>query len=520
MLSDDTSKIKSRKTRVRTPKHPVVTRAYRFPMAVSATQSAKLFSVLRCCLELRNLLVSDRIDNRAIVKEAKQSGVKPEDYHYLNRADQYKAVSLYSKQNPILSKIHSQVKQNIAHRVDEGYKRWFEALKEGRNGVKPPKVIEDLKKYRSFTYPQYGNGTHIRNGKVFLSGLGAFSINGYRKIRGLKKTVTIKWCQGKWWCVVTVAIQEKDQVVLLPLAGTATLSLDAGCDPGLTTLLTDSHGNKYDPPRAYQEGLKELRSAQRNLSRKFESRKKSHQDVVAKAKATGAATPVLKETPYSNRLQAQIRKVAKLHTRFENVRDHHQKKIASILASKYRRVAVEEHGVQFMIRDRKTAKSALDRAITKQKQLLRSKLGPRYHEAATSRPWIGGNSQSCVCGASVPKDLGQRVHRCPECDLVADRDHVSANIVQLIAFGTISDTLGYQGPEPGRYAGSISSGVEGSKLEVAKANPASHKALETPKKRHLSASCRKSSTVGGEPTAEGKNSEHRTRATKSVGACA
>ncbi|MCL6478534.1 MAG: transposase [Peptococcaceae bacterium] len=41
----------------------------------------------------------------------------------------------------------------------------------------------------------------------------------------------------------------------------------------------------------------------------------------------------------------------------------------------------------------------------------------------------GGTSQTCVCGAHVPKDLSVRLHKCPECGLVADRDVVSAMVI-------------------------------------------------------------------------------------------
>ena len=40
-------------------------------------------------------------------------------------------------------------------------------------------------------------------------------------------------------------------------------------------------------------------------------------------------------------------------------------------------------------------------------------------------------SQHCLCGARVPKDLGQRVHRCPDCGLDGDRDLISAALAVL-----------------------------------------------------------------------------------------
>ncbi|MCX9081516.1 MAG: zinc ribbon domain-containing protein [Candidatus Methanoperedens sp.] len=41
-----------------------------------------------------------------------------------------------------------------------------------------------------------------------------------------------------------------------------------------------------------------------------------------------------------------------------------------------------------------------------------------------------GTSQTCICGHHVPKDLSVRIHNCPNCGLVMDRDQVSAIIIE------------------------------------------------------------------------------------------
>src|SRR6266404_3846580 len=40
-----------------------------------------------------------------------------------------------------------------------------------------------------------------------------------------------------------------------------------------------------------------------------------------------------------------------------------------------------------------------------------------------------GTSQTCVCGAKVPKRLSDRKHVCTACELMASRDHVSAQVI-------------------------------------------------------------------------------------------
>ncbi len=102
------------------------------------------------------------------------------------------------------------------------------------------------------------------------------------------------------------------------------------------------------------------------------------------------------------------------------------------------RAAVEEHSLQFMMHNRRMAKAAADVAIGKQKRALRAALGTgRYFEAKTTRVGIGGNSQTCLCGASVPKTLSQRWHSCPECGLQGPRDQILAVICQYETFGSV-----------------------------------------------------------------------------------
>jgi hypothetical protein len=80
--------------------------------------------------------------------------------------------------------------------------------------------------------------------------------------------------------------------------------------------------------------------------------------------------------------------------------------------------------------------------------LLKRKVGDRYIETSNVRPGIGGNSQSSVCGAKIPKTLKERIHNGPARGLKGDRDHGSANIVKLKVFGTLGSTLNFGGKVP------------------------------------------------------------------------
>jgi transposase len=425
---------KTRAKRKKSPKHGDITvRAFKFPFFdTTPAEHKKLFGYCDLLCEARNILAADRDANRKQIKQQKQDGHEPDSY--ITRATQYKSITALVKQDRRFAAIHSQVLQNVAERIDVGTKAWLTHIAEHRAGRKSPPGQVEQKDYRSFCCPQYGSAAYIRKGVLHLSRLGDFKIRDYRKLQGKPKSITVKFEHGKWWCTISCEIEEKyvyrtaEEVKDLP---------DQGGDTGLTTLLAVSDGRKFDPMKPLKDNLSKLRRVQKNMSRKFEMRKKLYAEEQARRKeAKTEPLPPLRDIPYSKRLKADIVKVAKLHTKVGNIRNYNHHKVACILERTIRCLAVEEHGVQFMIRNRKLARTASDRAIAAFKEIVKSKFGKiRYVPTGTSRPGIGGNSQTCLCGAQVPKTLNDRVHNCPNCGLVADRDVVSANIVEVIAFG-------------------------------------------------------------------------------------
>lgn len=515
---------KPRAKRTKSPKHPVIGRAYRFPLDTTQAMSDKLFNIKNLCWAVRNILVAEREENRRANRLLREAG-KP--VAYTTKKEQYVRVAQLAKADLSYGAVHSQVLQDVAIRVDEGTNRWLDSLKSGRKRVAPPGPI-DKKDYKSFTFTQYGFAARLKRGMLHLSKIGAIPVRDYRKMRGRPKTVTIKFEDGQWWAIIICVIQASD--VFRSAAEVAELP-DTGGDPGLSSLLTMADGTVFDPPKALKLRLKNLRHAQRDMSRKFEMRKSLYLQEQARRKAEGEEPlPALCDIAYSNRLKSQIQKVAKIHTDVKNMRRHYHHKIARTIERTYRLVAVEEHGVLFMLMNRRLAKSTADRGIAAQKSALKSVLGPRYVPTANQRPGIGGNSQTCLCGASVPKELKVRVHDCPACGLVAPRDVVSANIVMQIAFGTSLLSTSQNGvktdagnPAPGAATNSatkvaglavagrktkIRGGVEGAKTG---ASPVSFRvsvntdASETPVKRSpvLPKGCE---TGGGEPAPGAKTS--------------
>jgi putative transposase len=535
-----------RAKRQKKPKHTTETRAYVFALDVDEQQSARLHTARAACWQVRNELTEERRANRALVRETMAKGGQGQtaagagpSVTYLTRAEQYKSVAALAAREQFYGQIHSQVLQNIAVRVDEGTKRWIEAQAQGRHHVRPPGPIA-LKRYKSITFPQYGNGVKFRDGKLHLSKLGAFKLFAHRKIKGLKKAVTVKWRHGRWWAIVTAEVQAAN---LYEPKSSWSKKPDVGSDPGLKVALTLSDGRRFLPPEPLKASLQKLKRQQRAIARKFEARKAIHAKEQALAK-TGAQAlgekfePTrLSDAPYSGRLNAQIRAVAKCHTKVARQRQYFNAKMASQISDTVGRLAREKHPLQFMMANRCLARKTADTALGAQRHALLSKLGPeRFADAEPYRPGLGGNSQTCLCGEPVPKTLKDREHRCPACGIQCDRDLMSASIVEHRAFGTLNQFLvmdcGQQviasALESFKSRVALNSqGSEPERVQALKAKAAvrrgenKHRAgkpklprqrklpLESSMKRQPPATLKQRNTAGGEPTAESKTVGHR-----------
>jgi hypothetical protein len=113
------------------------------------------------------------------------------------------------------------------------------------------------KHFRSITYPQYGTAAQVKNGKLHPSKLGEFRIIGWRKMRGAKKSITIKFKDGHFRAIVMSAIQQTD--VCRPYKDVKDSLPDAGMHPGLVAVLTDSYAKTCETPKPLKRAAAKLR---------------------------------------------------------------------------------------------------------------------------------------------------------------------------------------------------------------------------------------------------------------------
>jgi putative transposase len=351
----------------------------------------------------------------------------------VNYSQQQNALPKQKKADPALGCIHSQVLQDCLQRVDKAFRKFFEDTKRKKSGqtvkIGYPRM-KKLDRYCSLTYPQvwmknkdkltevvkFRLSTDSRFAVITLPGIGPLKIRLHRQVDwSSAKTVTVKrTAAGDWSVSISV---EQPLIPTLSDNGKST-----GVDVGLMNLVATSDKHYTEHPKFIRKSEDKLKKAQRSLCKKEKG---------------------------SNGYQRQKIRVARIHGKVANQRSDFLHKLSLWLVMNYSAIAFEKLNIPAMVRNPHLAKSILDagwgtliRFTAYKSVMLRGNEIKRVNPAYTT--------QDCSkCGCRVPKTLAERMHRCPQCGLIMERDHNSANVIEQRAFG--SNTVG-QGSCPNRLS--------------------------------------------------------------------
>jgi len=280
---------------------------------------------------------------------------------------------------------------DIAHdvlaRVDKAFKAFFRRLNERKGKAGFPR-FKSAKRYDSLTHPHGGQSCKIIEGrKLRFSGIGLLRIKLHRPLAGRPKTVTIKREAGRWFATFICECEPN------PLPQCAA---KVGIDVGLTAFATLDDGTEIENPRYFREAQARLRRAQRKVAR----RKKG-----------------------SSRRRKAVQLLQRVYAHVRNQRADFQHKISRWLVNEHGLIAVEDLNVKGLAAS-KLAKSVRDAAWSSFFYKLAYKAENAGRQFVKVDP--RGTSQRCPCGASVPKELSQRRHKCDSCGLDVGRDRASA----------------------------------------------------------------------------------------------
>lgn len=127
-----------------------------------------------------------------------------------------------------------------------------------------------------------------------------------------------------------------------------------------------------------------------------------------------------------NRRRKAVRLLQRANVHVRNQRADFHHKLARGLVDKYGVIAVEDLNVKGLASGM-LSKSVHDAGWSMFVAMLVYKAECAGRRVVKVDP--RGTSQTCVCGARVPKTLADRRHECPACGLSAGRDVVSAQVI-------------------------------------------------------------------------------------------
>ena len=301
----------------------------------------------------------------------------------------------WKESKPELKDGHSQALQDAQARVQRAFENFWRRCREGGNPGYPR--FKPADRYKSFTFKQ--SGFQLIGDRILrVSKIGDIKIKRHREITGvIKRATLIRNACGEW----SVCLQCETEVTPRENFGP-----HVGIDVGVKVFAALSDGSVVENPKFLKRDAERLAKAKRQLSESPEGSKR-------RAKKTLSRDHVWK--------------------RIVNRREDFAHQLSHRIVNGYGSVAVEELNIVGLIRmnfnDMKV--SIRDAAWGRFRQLLTYKA----EEAGCQLVAIDPRNTTQMCSSCfdlVPKELGDRVHSCPHCGLVMDRDlNASLNIERL-----------------------------------------------------------------------------------------
>ena len=297
------------------------------------------------------------------------------------------------------SAVPVEVQRSALRRVDLAFQAFFRRCKSGETPGFPR--FRSQRRYDSFSV----GPAKVKKDRVHVPKLGHIKFNLHRPIEGtIKNTILKRDAAGKWWITFQCDLGEAPPKVLIRTT--------VGIDVGLTSLATLSTGVSIHNPRYFEAGQELLKKRQRDLARKKKGSK--------------------------NRERARVL-VAKAHAHVHHQRLNHAREEAKKLVEQFDLISFEDLNIKGLASGM-LAKSVHDASWGLFRHAVACKAECAGKTIGSVDP--RGTSQRCSrCGALVRKTLADRVHRCPHCELVLDRDHNAAINIDALGRSALEPKL-------------------------------------------------------------------------------
>ena len=301
---------------------------------------------------------------------------------------------IWKESKPELSEVYSQVLQEAVQRVDLAFKSFFRRVKSGEEPGYPR--FKGINWYDSLTYPQ--SGFAFKDNVLHLSKIGDIKVWLHRPVMGTIKRLTLRRsATKKWYVSFFVEDAPKDAVLDSEKA--------VGIDVGISNFAVLSDGT-------FIENQRYLAACEARLSKEQSKKDKLPHGSPEHRKAAN--------------------KVSHIYERLGNLRDNFAHQLSHRIVNDYGIICLEDIDIKSLIEKKPyMAKSVLDASWNRFRTYVTYKAESAGRKVVLVNPAY--TSQMCSgCGSIVKKDLSERVHNCPRCGLVMDRDlNASKNILRL-----------------------------------------------------------------------------------------
>ena len=317
----------------------------------------------------------------------------------VSHIDQCRWLTYMRGKDERLRSMSVRMQQDTLKRLDNAYISYFRRCSAGEAPGHPRFKAKD--RFHSFAFRSFANGIHFDGKRLWFKGVrGKIRLDVHRPLPKYEKLLgcTFKKVGARWFVFLQVRIPTPDNVQI---------KTSVGVDVGLTSLATLSTGESIRNIRVTSNSAAELRVAQRALNRCVSGSRRRE-----KIKAV----------------------VSRCHERSRNARDTHLHRVSKQIVNRFDLIAVEDLNITGMCHG-VLAKHVHDAGWGKLIWNVAYKAEDAGKQCVRVEP--RGTSQECSgCGSRVPKTLRDRVHSCPSCGLVLDRDHNAAlNILHRAGSG-------------------------------------------------------------------------------------
>ena len=297
------------------------------------------------------------------------------------------------------NQLPSQAIQDVASRIDKGYKAMFEARSNGKKWGRPR--FKPRCKYKSFTLLQAGwkllSSNKIRIGKRIYHYFKSHDVLGNPKRCTIKRDAV-----GDVYITILTDYVEPD--VHRVMTGKI-----AGFDFGLKKYLTGHSGHDINSPEFFKRSLNAIKRANRAHSRKQKDSK--------------------------NRERARL-DLARKHRKITNEREDFHWKLAHELTDAYDEIRLEDLNIRGMktLWGRQVSDLGFADFVAKLKYIA-AKKGVKINFVDK---WYPSSKTCSACGAvNESLNLRDRTWRCNGCSIVHDRDRNAAINIFRVGASTL-----------------------------------------------------------------------------------